>query len=119
MIVIELPWPNSANTHWRTAGRVHYISSAGIAFRAGVAMAHKLHRQIAPAGRLTVSVSLYPPNRRVVDIDNRIKPLLDAMQHAGIIENDSLIDKLIVERMSIVKGGKCRVYIGEYGNDDA
>ena len=40
--------------------------------------------------------------------------LLDALTHAKVIEDDSLIDALYIERMPIVKGGKCRVFISEF-----
>lgn len=32
--------------------------------------------------------------RRNSDIDNRIKPVLDALQRFGVIENDSLAEKV-------------------------
>jgi crossover junction endodeoxyribonuclease RusA len=34
-------------------------------------------------GRLSMRVELYPPDRRVRDIDNITKALLDACMHAG------------------------------------
>lgn len=115
MLIIDLPFPNSTNTHWRTARGRHYISPQGVAFREAVALAAKLHGEKAPAGRLEVGVMLYPPDRRKRDIDNYgAKSLLDALTHAGIIEDDSLIDRLVIERGAIVKGGKCRVYLSEY-----
>lgn len=74
-----------------------------------------IHGQTAPEGRLDVGVQLYPPDRRVRDLDNfGTKSLLDALTHAGIIEDDSLIDRLLIERMPVVKGGKCRVFITKY-----
>ena len=41
--------------------------------------------------------------------------LLDALVHAGVMSDDSLIDKLTVERGPIFKGGKVRVFISEVG----
>lgn len=115
MLIIDLPFPNSTNTHWRTARGRHYISPQGVAFRNAVALSAKLHGQKAPEGRLEVGVMLYPPDKRKRDIDNYgAKSLLDALTFAGIIEDDSLIDKLTIERGAIVKGGKCRVYLSEY-----
>jgi Holliday junction resolvase RusA-like endonuclease len=35
----------------------------------------------------------------------------DALQHAGIIENDGLIDDLRFVRMPVLKGGMLRVFI--------
>lgn len=114
MIILNLPWPNSANTHWRHARGRTYVSPKGVAFREAVKVSASIYNERAPDGRLMVGVELYPPNKRIIDIDNRIKPLLDALTHAGIIIDDSLIDKIIVERKSIIKDGKCRVFISNY-----
>ena len=114
MLVIDLPYPNSANQHWRMGRGRMYLSPKGVAFREAVKLVAKIHNQKAPEGRLQISVMLYPRDKRVRDIDNVCKSLHDALVHAGIIEDDSLIDKLIIERGAICKGGKCRVYISEY-----
>ncbi len=118
MVIITLPFPNSANTHWRHGRGITYLSASGRAFRDAVKEATKLYGEKAPEGRLTISIDLYPPNKRIIDIDNRVKPLLDALTHAGIIQDDSLIDKLIVERKQIVKQGMCRIYISKYIADE-
>lgn len=115
MIIIDLPFPNSTNSHWRVGRGHHYISPKGIAFREAVKVAVKLHGQKAPNGRLAIGVMLYPPDKRKRDIDNYgTKSLLDALTYSGIIEDDSLIDRLVIERGSIIKGGKCRIYLSEY-----
>lgn len=61
--------------------------------------------------RLAVDIELYPPDRRKIDIDNRIKALLDVMEHAGVYEDDSQIDKLTVVRRAIEKHGAVVVKI--------
>lgn len=120
MIIIDLPWPNSTNTHWRHARGRTYLSPAGIAFRLAVKLTANIHGLTAPEGRLDVGVQLYPPDKRIRDLDNfGTKSLLDALTHAGIIQDDSLIDKLTIERMPVVKGGKCRVFISEYKKYEA
>lgn len=115
MIVIDLPFPNSTNTHWRHARGRTYLSPAGVAFRNAVCVAAGLHNLNAPEGRLFVGVQLFPPDNRVRDIDNfGGKALLDALTHSKIIKDDSLIDCLTIQRMPVIKGGKCRVFISEY-----
>jgi crossover junction endodeoxyribonuclease RusA len=64
-----------------------------------------------------MEVYLYPPDKRKRDVDNVLKPLLDALEHANVYENDSQIDKLYVERMEMVKGGYCDVVITELNQD--
>jgi Holliday junction resolvase RusA-like endonuclease len=40
-----------------------------------------------------------------------LKPLLDAMEHAGVYENDSQIDELHIIRHPPIKGGACSVVL--------
>jgi crossover junction endodeoxyribonuclease RusA len=40
----------------------------------------------------------YPPDHRRRDIDNLIKATADALQHAGVYEDDSQVDLLVVRR---------------------
>lgn len=63
------------------------------------------------SARLMVSIVLSPPNRRKFDIDNRVKQTLDALQRAGLFEDDEQIDHLTVTRAGIVRGGAAIVCI--------
>jgi crossover junction endodeoxyribonuclease RusA len=65
------------------------------------------------SGRLQLDVVLHPGDARVRDIDNSLKALLDSLSHAGVYKDDSQIDRLIVSRGEIVKGGRCQVLISE------
>jgi crossover junction endodeoxyribonuclease RusA len=40
----------------------------------------------------------FPPDRRRRDLDNLLKPTLDALQHGGVYEDDSQVDLLVVRR---------------------
>lgn len=120
MIILNLPYPPTVNTYWRNT-LIHgkprvLISEAGRKYRKAVydavLMAVPSQRK-APTGRLEVGIMAYMPDRRARDLDNLPKALLDALTHAGVIEDDSLIDRLNIERGPIVKGGKARVYIGQ------
>jgi crossover junction endodeoxyribonuclease RusA len=62
-------------------------------------------------GALAVEVKLHPPDRRRRDLDNLLKALLDALQHAGVYADDSLIDRLSVEKGEVAVGGKAVVVI--------
>lgn len=70
-------------------------------------------------GRLQVEMIVHPADKRVQDIDNRIKAALDAMRHAGVYIDDSQIDRLFVSRGEIIKGGKCLVVVSEVKPKDA
>ena len=58
-------------------------------------------------------VGLAAPSKRTIDIDNRIKSCLDALQDAGVFEDDSQVDQLTVIRMPVSKGGYASVVIVE------
>ncbi|MDD5718939.1 MAG: RusA family crossover junction endodeoxyribonuclease [Candidatus Krumholzibacteria bacterium] len=101
---LELPWPPSVNRYWRSvAGRV-LLSRQGRAYRAAViALAGQ---EVAPEGRLACSIEAWPPDRRRRDLDNLPKAVIDALQHAGVMRDDELIDDLRIVRRSPVAGGR-------------
>lgn len=53
------------------------------------------------------------PDRRVRDLDNLPKAVLDAITAAGVWDDDGQIDFLSVKRCGIKKGGKIVVEITE------
>ena len=122
---LVLPWPPSANTHWRsvTIGKRHAVllSAAGRDYRsAACAIVRKLlagecqlYAVRYGVERLSVSLTLCPPDRRKRDIDNSVKPTLDALTHAGLWSDDEQIDELLVRRAEIIKGGRVVVEIRE------
>ena len=115
MIQLKVPFPNSTNSHWKIARGRHYISQKGVKFRQDVLNKVRLQGIKPFTGRLCVEVNLYPPDKRKRDIDNfGGKSLMDALMHAGVFVDDEQIDKLIVERKEIVKGGQCIVHIKEH-----
>ncbi len=58
---------------------------------------------------VSVTLSFGRPDKRRRDIDNVIKPILDTLQKAKIIENDSLVHRLVAVWAHDVVG--CRVEI--------
>ena len=62
-------------------------------------------------GRLAVHIALFPPDRRKRDVDNILKALLDACEHAGCYESDSQIDELHIVRQDAKRGGSCTILI--------
>jgi len=55
----------------------------------------------------------FPPDRRRRDLDNLQKSTLDALEHAGLYEDDSQIDLLIARRCEVAPGGKLIVRMME------
>lgn len=98
---LTLPWPPSINHYWRSrwTGKFisHYISAEGKKFR------HEVFRSLSDwdmmLGPLSLRVIAYPPDRRARDVDNLLKAPLDAMQHAGVFEDDSQVEELYLRKM--------------------
>lgn len=112
LISFATPWCPSVNHYYGNGhGGRKFIKPEGLAFRLAVLQTAIRHQLKADSGRLAVWVEAWPPDRRVRDLGNLDKCLGDALQHAGIIENDGLIDDLRFVRMQVVKGGMLRLFI--------
>lgn len=114
----SLPFPPSVNHYWesRICGNriIRFISEKGKAFRKDVIYLVKAqNRQEAPiASKVAVEVILHAPDKRKRDLDNHGgKALLDALTHASVWLDDSLVDKITMQWGDIVKGGSCDVSI--------
>ena len=53
---------------------------------------------------ISAEVYLYPPDKRKRDIDNPIKVLLDSLVKGGLLQDDSKIARLLIERCEIIDG---------------
>lgn len=122
-INFELPWPPSVNHYWRNVvvGRHArtLISADGRAYKRNVGQA-VLEQTVGQKikhkpflGRVSVELTLYPPDRRSRDIDNSTKAVLDALTDANVWRDDSQVDELHIIRAEVVRGGKAVVQITE------
>ena len=119
MISFSLPFPPSSNTYYRSirmgnSCRV-LLSKKGREYKKIVDEKIQALFLGSPGnffpmqGRLECCIWLFPPNRRKFDIDNRIKPILDALQDSKVYEDDEAIDVLQVQRREIYKDGLVRI----------
>ena len=113
MIDLHLPYPPTVNHYWiRTHnGSGLAIGKPGRAFRERVAWA-VFEKPIAKLGAKQwdiIIISVYPPDRRRRDLDKPwdiLNALLDALQHAGALEDDSQLDQILLVRKGVVAEGK-------------
>jgi len=110
-IQLILPWPPSVNHYWGQFGKRRFIGKRGLAFREAVVQACHEGSVQPLEGRLAVHVALFPPDLRKRDIDNVLKSLLDACEHAGCYESDSQIDELHIIRQEKRQGGACSILV--------
>lgn len=109
LISLDLPYPPTVNHYWGVAGKRRFVGTKGRQFRQAVLEASEGVQKVD--GRISMRIELYPPDRRIRDIDNITKALLDACMHAGCYEDDSQIDELHIIRREVRKGGGCSVTI--------
>jgi crossover junction endodeoxyribonuclease RusA len=109
---LTIPFPPSVNTYWGFRGSHRYLTSRAKIFKSMVSNAY-VRSGLAPFGdvRLKVIIELYPPDRRVRDIDNVVKSTLDALCQCGIFTDDGQIDVLHVTREKVIKWGVAVVNI--------
>jgi len=106
-MMITLPMPPSINHYWHLfvakgkprialsdLGRNYRVDCLAAILEQGVSRKDCLPRDV----RVSLEIWIYPASNRLFDLDNRIKPLQDALVKCGLIDDDSQIDKLIVHR---------------------
>lgn len=110
MIKLTLPFPPTVNHMWGFAGKRKYLKKEAHEFRRIVQEAC-IEAKAKIDGRIAIFIALYPPNNRKFDLDNRIKALQDALEHAGVYLDDEQIDTIICVRRNVIKGGMCKVVL--------
>ena len=115
---LTLSWPPTVNKYWRHVlinGHVRtLISAEGRQYKRRVVQ--EVLSQCKPKtimGRVRLDIVLYPPDRRKLDIDNRLKALCDAITDAHVWRDDEQIDEIHMVRGTVKSGGSVRVWIEE------
>ena len=118
MLILTLPYPPSVNTYYRKFRNIMVLSEKGRLFKEAV-QDYVIENRVPKLGnkRLEVTIWLYPRDKRVTDLDNRLKAVLDALQDAGVYDDDSQIDVLMIQRGKIVKGGSVTVMLETLENE--
>ena len=116
--ITGLPFPPSVNHYWRHVGNRTLISRTGRAYRQHVLHDVQQLQLRAITGPIRLEAIVTRPDRRRRDLDNLLKSLLDALDHANVYEDDSQIRDLRIgwrcdenHEPVIVAGGECEVRI--------
>lgn len=110
-VKLTLPVPPTDNRYYgKPKGARHkYLTKAARVFRHEVAVIAMQEgaRGAFQRGRVGLRAVLHLGYGG--DIQNRLKGLCDALEHANVLDNDRQIDELIVIRGHPVTGGRCEV----------
>jgi|SRR5687767_966580 len=89
-IELKLPIPPSINDYYgtRKTGFAKYIKPKGVVFRWQVKAEWLKSKQKQAQGLLKIKILYVFNNKRFNDVDNRLKPLFDALQIAGVFPDD-------------------------------
>lgn len=136
-----VPWPPSSNRYWRSMPMVKkgtkfplrlnsfadlYRLIRAITFPSTEAKDYLKRMEEWVLGRkmafhttkpLRIELTICPPNRRELDAHNYAKVLLDVLQKVGVYEDDSQIEKTIINLGPIIEGGKVIVSLWEITSD--
>lgn len=115
MIHLTLPYPPSVNNYWRMSHGRFYINQKGVDFRNAVqSIVSQARANNKVKGRLKAEIFAIMPDRRVRDLDNLNKAILDSLTYSQVIEDDKHIDDLRIVRAGYEKNnGRIEIYISE------
>jgi crossover junction endodeoxyribonuclease RusA len=100
------------NTYWRNFRGRTVLSKGGRDYKLKVQEYVTVNNiQKLGTARLQASITIFPRDKRKIDIDNRIKALNDSLQEAGVFDDDEQFDLIIIKRGEIKQGGACTITI--------
>jgi len=106
-----LPFPPSVNRYYRHVGYRTLLSCEGREYRQQVCalLAGRVGQPLS--GPLEVQLDLYPPDRRRRDWDKFQKAIWDALQHAGVYQDDSQVKRAVVEMHEPERASRAEIFI--------
>jgi len=118
-IKLDLPWPVSANQYWMPVGKRliktkqarDYITKVTLDWMS--ARADQGLKPFQNGTELAMAISAHYPKKKGpdMDLDNLTKVLIDALEVAGVYENDNCLRHVQITRECGVPEGLVRVYL--------
>ena len=99
-IILTLPYPVSVNRIWRGSGKRVYRSPEYEAWIAQAGLQWMIQRPSQPKtikGSYTLRIVPNRPDKRRRDLGNLEKVVSDFLQSAGIVEDDCLAERILLE----------------------
>lgn len=118
ILKFDLPYPPSINHYYLRTFDGVILGAQGKRYRRDATLLLHKYRGICGDKRLTVTINVFPPDKRKRDIDNILKCTIDSLEHAQIFNNDNQIDMLTVIRRDVVKDGALAIWIAECSSNE-
>ena len=114
IVTLQLPLTPSMNSYWKNFKGRTVLSQAGRDYKLAV-QEYVTINNVPSFGskRLHAIITVFPRDKRKIDLDNRLKGLFDALQDAGVYDDDSQFDLIQIARGKIKPGGGCTIVINE------
>lgn len=118
LMTLQLPLPPSVNSYWNNFRGRTILSKQGRDYKLAV-QEYIAANEIPKLGaqRLMAMITIFPRDRRKIDLDNRLKALFDSLQDAGVFEDDEQFDSISIKRGVIKSGGGCTIVIATLENE--
>lgn len=128
MIELELPWPPSVNSYKKVGRLITTKNGKLYQTRINTQETKEFYYYVwlkirslkatkrieMPLGStISMRVDAHPPDDKKRDIDNILKALFDSLVKGGLLQDDSQISRLFIERCSIIDKGQVIVRIEE------
>ncbi len=121
-LTLKLPWAPTANLIWRNNRRTGrtYLSPEYRAFLTNASADYLIQGspKASSGTALQITIRLFPPNRKYYDVDNRIKPVLDALTKIGFWTDDRFVRKVTAIACVPVEKGAVIVEVEPFENEN-
>ena len=106
MPTLTLPYPPSMNRIWRSSKTGIYNDSKASAYQTTVKTLAMVAGCSKPmAGPIRLWVSLHPPGKKSIDLDNSMKAAIDALNGMAWLDDSQLVE-IMARKAEPVEGGK-------------
>jgi crossover junction endodeoxyribonuclease RusA len=110
-VALVLPWPPSANSLWRAVKGRNIMSARYRDWQYEAGQCVGLQNPPNVKGPVNLTIELTPPDRRRIDLDNRLKAVIDLLVKHRVIEaDDNTVVRQIVARW-VDNDNECTVFV--------
>ncbi len=119
MIVLSLPYPPSLWKLYNGFGRKRHKSDEYKGWLGEALVEIVRAKQTPIAGKFSISILVGRPDERQRDLDNIVKPVLDALQNHKLVISDHLAESITIAWSSTVEKRRLNVLVWPWSAERA